>query len=221
MAATSLIQLSEATSAASARRVEAEALWNAESAQPLFSSPSALSSPTVQALIIRQAELESELEAAKRRYLEAHPMVEQLRAELQSVQGSLTRAANEARSSVRAEYEAAIGAEERLQSQAAALQGTTLAEQDRAAGYKTLAREADANRSLYDGLLARYRTLNAEAGKTSSNIVVIDRAEPPSAPSSPDMPTNVGVALLMGLVLAGAIVFLRDQRDDRLHTPRT
>jgi uncharacterized protein involved in exopolysaccharide biosynthesis len=219
MAAASLMQLSEATSAARASRVEAEARWNAESAQPLFSSPGALSSPTVQALMIRQAELESGVEAAKRRYLEAHPMVERLRAELQSVQGSLAQAANEARTSVRAEYEAAIAAEEQLQSRAAALQGATLAEQDRAARYHTLAREADANLSLYDGLLARYRTLNTEAGKTASNIAVIDRAEPPSAPSSPDMPRNVGLALLMGLALAGAIVFLRDQTDDRLRTP--
>jgi len=219
MAATSLMQLSQAANAARAARIEAEARWNAENAQPLFSSQTVLSSPTVQALMTRRAELEGELDAARRRYLDAHPTVEGLRAELQAVQSSLTRAANEMRSSIRANYEAASAAEERLQGQVSALQGATLAEQDRSARYNTLAREADTNRSLYDGLLARYRMLNAAAGMTFSNIAIVDKAEPPSSPSSPDLPRNVGLALLMGLALACGIVFLRDQMDDRLRIP--
>ena len=219
IAAASLMQLSEAANAARASRIEAEARWNAENAQPLFSSQSVLSSPTVQALMTRRAELQGELDAARRRYLEAHPTVERLRAELQAVQGSLTRAANEVRSSIRADYEAANAAEERLQSQVTALQGATMAEQDRAVRYNTLAREADTNRSLYDGLLARYRTLNAAAGMTASNIAIVDKAEPPSLPSSPNLPRNVGLALLMGLALAAGIVFVRDQMDDRLRIP--
>ena len=219
MTAASLMQLNQAANVARATRIEAEARWNAESAQPLFSSQTVLASPTVQTLMGRRAQLQAELDAAQRRYLNDHPTVVRLQTELEAVQTSLTRAANEARNSVRANYQAAAAAEQRLQSQVNTLQGATLAEQDRSVRYNTLAREADTNRSLYDGLLARYRTLNAAAGITASNIAIVDQADPPTSPSSPNLPRNVAIALLLGAALAGGIVFLRDQMDDRLRIP--
>jgi succinoglycan biosynthesis transport protein ExoP len=99
------------------------------------------------------------------------------------------------------------------------LQGATLAEQDRSVRYNTLAREADTNREVYDGLLQRYRELNAAAGITASNIAVIDQAQPPTSPSSPKLIRNLALALLLGLALAATLVFVRDQVDDRLRVP--
>ena len=184
MTAASLMQLNQAANAARAARIEAEARWNAENAQPLFSSQSVLASPTVQTLMSRRAELQADLNAAQRRYLQDHPTVVRLQTELEAVQTSLTRAANEVRTSIRANYQAAAAAEQRLESQVNTLQGATLAEQDRSVRYNTLAREADTNRSLYDGLLQRYRTLNAAAGITASNIAIVDEADSPNLPSS-------------------------------------
>jgi uncharacterized protein involved in exopolysaccharide biosynthesis len=68
--------------------------------------------------------------------------------------------------------------------------------------YNTLAREADTNRSIYDGLLQRFRELNASSGITASNIAIVDEAQVPGAPSSPNMQRNILVALLLGLALA-------------------
>jgi capsular exopolysaccharide synthesis family protein len=219
VAASGLLQLSQAAGEARARRIEAEERWNAENAQPLFSSQTVLSSPTVQALMTRRAELQAELQVARRRYLEEHPTIDRLETELAVIRDNLTRSANEMRQSLQSDYRAALAAEERLQSQVTTLQGDALAEQDRSVRYNTLAREADTNRSLYEGLLARYRALNAAAGIAPSNIAIVDQAYPPTAPSSPNLPRNVGLALLMGMALAGGIVFLRDQMDDRLHIP--
>ena len=217
--ASSLMQLNEAANAAQAARIEAEARWNAERSQPLFASQTVLSNPTVQTQMTRRAELQSNLEAARSRYLPSHPTVTSLEAELRVVEASLNRAANEARNSVRAGYQAASSAEERLRARVNTLQGATLAEQDRSVRYNTLAREADTNRSLYDGLLQRYRELNAASGITASNVAVVDEARTPSGPSSPSLPRNIAIALLLGLGLAGGLVFLRDQMDDRLRVP--
>lgn len=219
MNAASLMQLNQAANAAQAERIAAEARWRSEQAQPLFASQSVLASPTVQALMTRRADLQTELESARRRYYDDHPTVTRLETELASVQSGLDRAAREVRNAIRANYQAAASAEQQLQGQVDALQGATLAEQDRSVRYNTLAREADTNRSLYDGLLQRYRALNASSGITASNIAIVDEAEPPTIPSSPSLPRNLAVALLMGTALAGGIVFLRDQMDDRLRIP--
>lgn len=217
--AASLMQLNQSANVAQADRITAEARWNAERAQPLMSSQTVLSSQAVQTLITRRADVQSKLDTAKERYLPDHPSVRALEAELEAVNTSLTRAANEVRNSVRAQYLSAAAAEQRLRTQVRSLQGSTLAEQDRSVRYNTLAREADTNRSIYDGLLQRYRELNAASGITASNIAVVDQAQVPSSPSSPSLKKNVAIALLLGLALAGSIVFLRDQLDDRIRVP--
>ena len=128
--ASSLMQLNEAANAAQAARIEAEARWNAERGQPLFSSQTVLSNLAVQNLTTRRAELQSKLDSARERYLDDHPSVQTLSAELAAVETSLNRAANDVRNSVRANYQSAAAAEQRLQSQVRSLQGATLAEQD-------------------------------------------------------------------------------------------
>jgi capsular exopolysaccharide synthesis family protein len=217
--ASSLMQLNKAANDAQAERIAAEARWSAERAQPLFSSSAVLASPIVQTLMQRRADAQSRLEAARARYLPDHPTVLAAKAEYDAAQAGLTRAANEARDAVRAQYLSAASAERRLKAQVGSLQGATLAEQDRAVRYNTLAREADTNRQIYDGLLSRYRELNAAAGITASNIAVIDPAQTPTTPSSPNLTRNILLALLLGSAFAAALVFLRDELDDRLRVP--
>ena len=123
------------------------------------------------------------------------------------------------RESIRAEYTGALSAEQALRQQVRTLQGATLAEQDLSVRYNTLAREADTNRSLYEGLLQRYRELNAAAGISASNIAIIDQADPPLSPSSPNLIYNLIIGCVLGLGMAGGLVFLRDQMDDRIRVP--
>jgi capsular exopolysaccharide synthesis family protein len=215
----SLMQLNEAANRAQADRVAAQARWDAERAQPLLSSATVLSDPAVQALRAQRDTLQAQLAEARTRYQEGHPTLTRLEGQIATVGSELTRAANEARNSVRAQYVGALQAENQLRGRVASLRGDTLAEQDRSVRYNTLAREADTNRSIYEGLLQRFRELNASAGITASNLTVIDVAAPPQKPSSPKLLLNLVLALVVGLVLAIVVIYLRDQLDDRIRTP--
>ena len=99
------------------------------------------------------------------------------------------------------------------------LRGQTLAEQDRSVRYNTLAREADTNRKIYDELLERFSQLNASSGLSASNVTVIDAADPPRLPSSPNLIVNLLLGLLAGLIAAALAIFLRDQMDDAIRVP--
>ena len=217
--ASSLLQLNEAANGARADRIAAQTRWRAEAATSLLSSRTVLANPTVQELMTRRAKARSDLEAARERYLPDHPAVQNLQGDLSAIEAELTAVASQVRSSIRAEYQAAQAAEVALQQQVERLQGDTLREQDRAVRYNTLAREADTARSIYDGLLQRYRELNASAGIAASNIAIIDRADPPLLPSSPSLPRNLALGLLAGLIAAIAAVYLRDRLDDAIHVP--
>jgi len=215
----SLMQLNQAANQAEATRIAAEGRWRAEQASPPLSSAAVLGNETVQALMTRRAELEVDLEAARQRYLGDHPKVLQASAALDAVKQQLERVAQNVRNSIRADYEAALSTEQRLREEVRRLQGATLSEQDRAVRYNMLAREADTNRSIYEGLLQRFRELSASAGISTSNLAIVDRAEAPAAPSSPNLPLNLTLALLVGLGLAGIVAFTRDQLDDTLRMP--
>jgi capsular exopolysaccharide synthesis family protein len=217
--ASSLLQVNQSANQAKAERIAAQARWNAEMAQPLLSSPAALASPVVQDMQKQRSEIQAALDTARGRYLNDHPSILRLTSQLHDMDVQLNRAATEARNAVRAQFVAAEATESSLRSQVKALEGATLQEQDRSVRYNTLAREADTNRSIYDGLLQRYRELNASAGITASNIAVIDDADPPMQPSSPNPFLNLTIALFLGTLTAAGVVFLKDQLDDRVRVP--
>jgi len=215
----SLMQLNAAASEAHANRIAAEARVRALSSKSLLADREALQNPAVQTLFTRRAEVEAKLEDELTRHLDGHPSIRQLRAQLKVIDGQLSLAAQNMRSAARADFEAALAAETQLRAQVETLKASTMAEQDRSVQYNLLAREADTNRALYDGLLQRYKELNASAGISTSNIAIIDRANPPTGPSSPNLLKNMAFALLGGLGLAGVATFLRSQFDDVVRVP--
>ncbi|RVQ67854.1 polysaccharide biosynthesis tyrosine autokinase [Croceicoccus ponticola] len=215
----SLDQLNEAANQASATRIQAEARWRAEEAQAPLSSPTVLANPTVQQLMTDRARVDAKIQTLRARYLDDYPEIVQLEAERTSINQQLQSVARSVRDGIRSEYLGAQTAERRLRDQVGTLQGETLAEQDRSVRYNTLAREADTNRSIYDGLLQRYRELNASAGISTSNLSIVDKAQVPRSPSSPNLIKNLMIAILLGLMAAAAFILLRDQLDDTIRVP--
>ena len=215
----SMSQLNQAANDATARRIEAEGKWRAISTGALLSSPVVLANSTVVTLLSERAKVEAELSQDRANHLDDYPSVKAKQAQLNAINQQLTSVAGNVRNSVRQEYQGALSTEQALKGKVEQLKGETLSEQDRSVQYNLLAREADTNRQLYEGLLERYKTLNAMAGVSLSNISIIDNAEVPKAPSSPNLIKNLLLGLIVGLGLASLLVFFRDQFDDAIRVP--
>lgn len=215
----SLIQLNAATNEARAERIAAEGRWKAINSAPLLSTKEVLANPTVAALMSQRADLQAQLKQERAKHLDDYPSVVQLRARVNEINSQLQTIAAGVKQSIRGDYDAALSAEQQLQQQVERLKGETLTEQDQSVQYNLLAREADTNRTIFDGLLQRYKELNAAAGISASNISIIDVAEAPLGPSSPDLFRNIFIALIIGVLLAAAIVFLKEQFDDSVRVP--
>ena len=217
--ASSMSQVNMAANDATARRIEAEGKWRAVSSGPLLSSPIVLANPTVVTLLSQRATIEAELSQDRANHLDDYPTVKAKRAQLTAINQQLNSVAGNVKNSVRQEYHGALSTEQALKGKVEQLKSETLSEQDRSVQYNLLAREADTNRQLYEGLLERYKTLNAMAGVSLSNISIIDNAEVPKAPSSPNLVKNLLLGLIAGLGLAALLVFFRDQFDDAIRVP--
>src|SRR6266849_981709 len=85
--------------------------------------------------------------------------------------------------------------------------------------YNILKRDAEANKTMYIGLLTKLKEANISAGLKSSNIRVVDPAMVPSYPSRPAKARNIGLSFLVGLVGGVGLALLREYLDNTVKTP--
>jgi len=90
---------------------------------------------------------------------------------------------------------------------------------ERMVEYNILKREAEGNKTLYDGMLTKLREANISSTLKSSNIIVVDPAMVPSTPSRPAKARNIALAFIVGLIGGVGIALLREYLDNTVKTP--
>ena len=80
-------------------------------------------------------------------------------------------------------------------------------------------READANRRFYEAMLQKANDARMASVVSQSNIRLVAAAEPAARPYKPNLPLNLALGTLGGLVLAIGWVLLQEQNTAALHAP--
>jgi uncharacterized protein involved in exopolysaccharide biosynthesis len=140
----------------------------------------------------------------------------QLQSETSNIRSSVQQ---NTRENVRAAYNIALNEERALARRVEQLKASVLNLRSRSIQYNILQREVDTNRSLYDGLLQRYKEIGVAGGVTTNNISIVDRAEPPAMPSAPQPVLNMLVALVLGLGLGVLAAFVLEALDQAIRSP--
>jgi capsular exopolysaccharide synthesis family protein len=219
LAATDLAALNAALATARAARVSAEERWRQASVSSLMSLPEVLQNPAIQRLTESRAALNAAYQQKLTLYRPEFPEMVQLKAQIDELDSQIQTIATEIRTSIRQRYAVAANEERSLEARVNALKGDVLDFRDRSIQYNILQREVDTSRSLYDGLLQRYKEVGVAGGITANNISIIDRAEPPRLPSQPRLVLNVALAALAGLGLGVLIAFALELLDETIATP--
>lgn len=215
----SLIQVNAAASQATAERIAAQDRWRTISGQPVLSLAQVLQNSAVQSLLEQRGKAEADLAQERSRHLEAHPSVKALEAQIAGINRQIDAIGNSIKNSVKLDYEAAREKEQTLLGRVNEIRAAAMNEQDRGVQYSVLKRVKDTNRALYDTLLVRYNELNATSGSAFNNVSLVDRAETPKFPASPNLLLNLLLSLLLGAGLAVVFVVLRELMDDSLRSP--
>src|SRR5262249_60944450 len=82
--------------------------------------------------------------------------------------------------------------------------------------YGVLQRDATTNRQIFDGLLQRAKETGISGALKTSNIRVIDPAEIPRRPATPNVSVNLLLAILVGTILGLGLSFFFDDLDNRI-----
>lgn len=214
-----LVALNAAMAEARAERIAAEERWRQASTAAPNSLPQVIQNPAYQRLTEELAKLTAEYERGLRIYQPDFPEMRQLRSQIDELQAQQAQVANGIRNSIRNEYAVARNAEQALQRQVDSLKGEVLNLRERSIDYNIIQREVDTSRTLYDGLLQRYKEVGVTGGVTTNNISVIDEAVPPEKPSKPKLLFNLVIAAVLGLGLGVLAAFVIEALDETLSTP--
>jgi capsular exopolysaccharide synthesis family protein len=220
LAAANLEAFNTALASAKTERIRAEQKWReAQAASSGVGIADILQSPTYQALSQEHAKVSAEYQDKLRIFKPDYPDMLQLKARLDESARQMAGEATNIRDALRTQYEAALANEKALTGQVDTLKSSVLDLRGRSIRYTILQREVDTNRSLYDGLLQRYKEVEVAGGVSANNISIIDRAEPPRTPSQPRPVINLGLAGVAGLTLALGVAYLRESLDQTIRTP--
>lgn len=215
----SLAGLNAALTNVQAQRVAAEARWLATQSADPQSVPEVLQNPAIQRLREERARVSAEYEQKLSVFKPEYPEMRQLQARLTEVDGEIAQLARGIRESVRSNYTVAVSQEQALTSRVESLKDDVLNLRDRSIQYNILQREVDTTRTLYDGLLQRYKEVGVSGAVTANNVSIVDPSTPPSDPSKPRVWLNLALSLVLGLGLGLAAAVLRELLDETLATP--
>jgi capsular exopolysaccharide synthesis family protein len=219
LTASNLSALNSALTAAKAERIKAEQRWRQAQSTPVLSLLEVLGDPTVQRLRQDRATLSATYQQKLKIYAPDFPEMQQLQAQIDEVDRQINAVANANLSSIRSQYEIALKQEQSFAEQVEKLKGSFMDLRERNIQYTILQREVDTNRTLYEGLLQRYKEVGVAGGLGSNNISIVDRALAPDRPSSPKPLINMALALLLGLGLGAGATVLLELLDESIRTP--
>lgn len=214
--------LGAAVMSARMERIARETLLNQMRSLPPSQLPSAssvASSPAVQALRSRVAELQTEQARLSESLGEKHPEMIRLRTEIAAAQDKLQA---EARSVVRAlegDLQAARAKEASLQANVEQAKQESLEIGRKAIEFGALKREVESNKQLFQSLMSRSKETGLETELKASNVRTVEKAEVPRAPILPRRARNYQIALLVGLALGIGLGLLFEHLDNTVKSP--
>jgi capsular exopolysaccharide synthesis family protein len=219
LAQTNLAAANSELAKATDERLRNELLWQQVQAAAGIGVPQMLESKSISDLRAKRADLEGTYKDKLSFFKPDYPEMKTLNAQIDEIDREIAAEVNLIRDSIKAQYETSVSQEQALTKQVEGLKTDITDFRNRNIQYTILQREVDTNRSLYDGLLQRYKEIGVAGGVGTNNISVVDRAEAPVAPHTPNLKMNLALSLMLGLLLGAGAAFGREQFDDTFKSP--
>ena len=178
----------------------------------------AISSDIVSKLRAQYADIAKNEADLSSKYGARHPLVANVRAQRRDTQRLINEEIQRILQSTRHDYDVARSREASLQQSFDQLQGVSSSSGQAQVRLRELQREAEANRTLYESYLARYKETTAQESLEMPDSHVVTKASIPIGPSWPKTWLVLGLALTLGLGVGCIVAFLADYLDQRVKT---
>ena len=166
----------------------------------------------------RESTLKQEYALLKTQFGANYPKVVEIKNQLDQVEGDINTEVKRMATQIKNEYLAAQQRENMVLARMEEQKREANELNQNAIEFNILKRDVDANRQLYEGLLQKLKEASLEAGLHSNNIRVVDSARVPLSPTSPNIPRNIGLGVILGLCGGVGLAFLLESLDNTVRT---
>jgi capsular exopolysaccharide synthesis family protein len=219
-----LTDLNSALIKARTERLNKEALYNQlrsmQAAGTIETFPAVLANDYIQGLKTNLAQVQREQAQLSERYGDVHPEMIKAKAAVQTASAKLTTEISKVVEGVNNEYRTALAQEQSLQGALSAQKTEAIGQNKMGIALSVLQREADSNRQVYESLLQQTKETGIAGERRATNVRVVDAAEVPGGPISPNLRSDMTFAFVAGLVFAIGLAFGFEYLDNRIKTPQ-
>jgi succinoglycan biosynthesis transport protein ExoP len=159
----------------------------------------------------QQAQVTRNLASLESRYGPRHPKVVDAQRELDAIRGQVSQEVARQASVANAQMRFAEQKARSLESSLGATRQAQLAQVAAASELAGLQRQAETANMLYNNMLASQGQESAKLAVSPPDTTLTTMATPPLQPSSPILPLNVAVGLILGLAVGLGIAFVRER----------
>ena len=152
-------------------------------------------------------------------YKPTYSEVLKVQAQIDQTERDLAKARTRVVGRVMDEYKESSQTESLLSSAYQGALAKAATESQTAIQYDILKREADANLSAYQDMLAKVKELGLAAAFRTSNVRIVDPADTPKRPNSPQLPVNLALGLFSGLMLGAGYIVVAERSNPSLRHP--
>jgi capsular exopolysaccharide synthesis family protein len=152
-------------------------------------------------------------------YTSKYGKVAQIDAQLASLQKAYDAELSNMIKRIKNDYDASLSEEKRLNAAYNSQAGRVGGESGKAAQYASLRRDVETQRNQYQTLLVQENQANESSSVPVNPIRVVESSTPPEEPYKPRPVLNISFGGMFFLVLAGAIVFIRERMDSSIKAP--
>ncbi|MGB2645590.1 MAG: polysaccharide biosynthesis tyrosine autokinase [Candidatus Acidiferrum sp.] len=214
-----LADINKALTDAQEDRMKKEALYEFAKAGGASGVPQLRDNPVMQGLIQKRQATQEEYNDALSQYGPNFPKVQRLQQLLKDIDQQLQKEKSDSLDHIESDFREARQREELLTQALDQQKSEANVMAERLVEYNILTREAEANKTLYDGLMTKLKEVGISAALQSSNIRVVDPAMIPTFPSRPAKARNIVLAFLVGLVGGIGLALMREYLDNTVKTP--
>jgi len=175
-----------------------------------------LDRPGLQKLHLALLDLRAQLAGLEGRLGPRHPEVQELRRQQAEIEAQLRAEVEQEVEAIRTRYDAAKLSEDDLRRKLDELGVKAIGLRDLGARYQLLKNNVDSAHGLHASLLKQRMDTGVNAALVASNVRIIERAEASLRPSKPNVPLNLTLGVLAGLVLAVGSAFSFEYFDQSL-----
>ena len=214
-----LAAMTENLSKAQDDRLRLEGIWKEAENADGFAITKVQESKTIQENRIKRDDLAARYREKLNLFKPSFPEMVQLKARIDEFDRLIRQQIQDVKDSIKRDYLSALAREDGIRGEITSLEQSLNDQRNKSIRYNILKREADSSKTLYEGLLQRYKEIGVAGGVGTNNISLIDDAVLPERPRTPRVALNLALGLVLGILFGVGTAIAIDYFDDRFKVP--